>query len=348
MSLDVWLTDPQGQQTADTLDTPVGSVGSQGEVFQLRQRPDTVVKVLHRADPEELATRTRVMLAEPAGWTVRSGRPVVAWPTAAVHRRADGRLLGYAAPLLAPPRFAPLPLLFNPAVRARMLPSATWAWWFTLAEELARLVQSVHARGHLIGDLAPANIFVSASGGVCLIDVDGWQLHDRTTGKDLPCPFSRPEYTAPEDLGRSGQRREAASDNWALAVLTAQLVCLGFHPYGGVRPGATGPVEEVDNVRLRHCRLLGADVRSPVTAVPPQALPAVLLRRLTEALDIGYDEPAARPGPQSWAAALAYLRNQLVGCATRPTHVFAREHRDCPWCRMMAAGAPDPFPGDGR
>ncbi|MEH0844174.1 hypothetical protein V6U81_17440 [Micromonospora sp. CPCC 205711] len=348
MSHDVWLVGPDGRRTADTLDAPVGSVGSQGRVFRLRHRPDTVAKVLHRADPAELAARTRVLLAEPTGWTVRAGGPVVAWPTAAVHRRDDGRLLGYAAPRLAPPRFAPLPLLFNPAARARMLPGATWAWWLTVAEELARLVRSVHARGHLVGDLAPANVFVSAAGGVCLIDVDGWQLHDSATGQDLPCPFSRPEYTAPEELGRSGRRREAASDNWALAVLTAQLACLGFHPYGGVPPEATGPVEEVDNVRLRRCRLLGADLRSPVAAVPPYALPAVLRRRLAEALDAGFDAPAARPGPQSWAAVLAYLRDQLVGCPAMPTHVYPREHRDCPWCRMVAAGAPDPFPGSQR
>ncbi len=347
MSRDVWLVDPAGGRVADALDSPVGSVGSQGRVFRLRDRPDTVVKVLHRVDPAQLAVRLRVMLADPADWTVRSGRSVVAWPTATAHRD-DGRLLGYAAPRLAPPHFAPLPLLFNPAVRARMLPGATWSWWLTVAEDLARVVTLVHQRGHVIGDLAPANVFVSAAGGVCLIDADGWQLHDPTAGVELPCPFSRPEYTAPEHLDAPPGRREPAGDNWALAVLVGQLICLGFHPFGGVPPGAAGPVEEIDNVRLRRCRLLGAGLRAPVAAVGPDILPAVLRQRLADALDTGYAVPAARPGPQSWAAALAYSRDRLVTCPTLATHVYPAERPDCPWCGMVAAGVPDPFPGGGR
>ncbi|RGC65762.1 Protein kinase domain protein [Micromonospora sp. MW-13] len=348
MSLDVWLIAPDGRRSAATLGAPVGSAGSQGRVFGLRDRPDTVVKVLHRADRVHLADRLRIMLADPAGWAGGSGQPLVAWPSAAVHRRDDGRLLGYAAPRLAHPRFVPLPSLFNPAVRARMLPGATWSWWLTVAEELARVVHVVHQRGHVVGDLAPANVFVSASGGVCLIDADGWQLRDPVTGVDLTCPFSRPEYTAPEHLAGPSRSREPASDHWALAVLVAQLTCLGFHPFGGVPRETAGPVEEVDNVRLRRCRLLGADVRVPAAAVPPEALPAVLRRRLGDALDAGYAAPAARPGPQSWAAALAYARDSLAPCPAVATHVYPREARNCPWCRMAEAGAPDPFPGGQR
>ena len=348
MSFDVWLVGRDGRRTADRLDEPIGSVGSQGRVFRLRDRPDTVAKVLHRVDRTELATRIRVLLAEPTGWTGRAGRPVVAWPSAAVHRRDDDRLVGYAAPRLAPPLFAPLPLLFNPVARARILPGATWAWWLTVAEELARVVEAAHQRGHVVGDLAPANVFVTAAGGVCLIDVDGWQLHDPTTGADLPCPFSRPEYTAPEDRGAAGQRRDRCGDDWALAVLIAQLACLGFHPFGGVPPDAIGPVEEVDNVRMRRCRLLGADLRAPAVAVPADVLPDVLRRRLGEAVDTGFDAPATRPGPRSWAAALAYARDRLVGCPAVSTHLYPRGRRHCPWCAMVAAGAPDPFPGGGR
>ncbi|MGC5052850.1 protein kinase [Micromonospora sp. DT48] len=348
MSMHIWLVDRDGRRVTDRLDTPIGSVGSQGRVFRLRGRPDTVVKVLHRVDRAELATRIRALLAEPTDWTGQAGHPVVAWPYAAVRRRDDDRLVGYAAPWLGPPLFAPLPLLFNPVARAQMLPGITWVWWLTVAEELARVVEAVHQRGHVVGDLAPVNVFVTATGGVCLIDVDGWQLHDPTTGVDLPCPFSRPEYTAPEVLGPAPGRRDHSSDAWALAVLVAQLVCLGFHPYGGVPPDATGPVEEVDNVHLRRCRLLGADLRAPAAAVPADLLPDVLRRRLSEALDAGFDAPAARPGPRSWAAALAYARDRLVGCPIAPTHVYPRERRHCPWCAMVAAGAPDPFPGGRR
>jgi len=346
VNADVWLIDASGRRTPDTLTAPIGSVGSQGEVWELRAHTGAIAKILHRAG--DLSERMRVMLAAPAAWTRPDGRLTVAWPEATVHRRADGRLLGYAAPKLAAPRFAPLALLFNPAVRARMLPGATWLWWLAVAEDLARIVHTVHQRGHVIGDLAPANLFVSADGGVCLIDADGWQVHDERAGTDLLCAFSRPEYTAPEELDAPTRRRDPASDRWALAVLVGQLLSVGFHPYGGVPRGVDGPVEEVDNVRARRCRLLGADVRTPPGAVPVEVLPPVLRRRLAEALDAGHDAPEQRPDASAWAAGLAHSRRKLATCAARATHVFAAGPAGCPWCAMVAAGGRDPFPGGGR
>jgi DNA-binding helix-hairpin-helix protein with protein kinase domain len=348
MNGEVWLVKPDGRRSPATLDSPIGSTGSQGQVFRLRERPGTVVKVIHQADRRALGTRLGAMLAEPPGWIARAGRPAVAWPVATVHTRRDDRLLGYAAPELAAPRYAPLPLLFNPTARARLLPGASWAWWLAVAEDLARVVHLVHQRGYVIGDLAPTNIFVSASADVCLIDADGWQVHDGRTGEDLLCPFSRPEYTAPEELDMAARRRDPTSDRWALAVVSAQLLCLGFHPFGGVPSSHGELVEEVDNVRARRCRLLGADLRGPASAVPPDALPVVLRRRLAETFGTGYDAPADRPEPRSWAAALAYTRRELVTCSVSPTHVHPRELASCPWCAMVAAGVRDPFPTGRR
>jgi DNA-binding helix-hairpin-helix protein with protein kinase domain len=347
MSRRVWLSGPDVTRTPDELAEQIGSVGSQGTVWTLRSRPDLVAKVVHRSAGDDLRRRVSAMLGARADWTTRAGRPIVAWPSAEVRRRDDDRLLGYAAPRLAAPAFAGLPVLFNPAVRRRMLSAGTWAWWLTVAERLARAVHAVHQQGHVVGDLAPANLFVTADGEVCLIDADGWQLRD-PAGPDLPCPFSRPEYTAPELLGAGPVPRLATGDHWALAVLVAQLLTLGFHPYGGVPPGADGPVDEVDSVRARRCWALGADVRVPRGTPPAGLIGGVLRMRLAEALDAGHDDPAARPGPLAWAAALARSRRELVRCRVSPAHLHQREHDGCPWCAMVAAGARDPFPPADR
>src|SRR5262249_51769767 len=149
---------------------------------------------------------------------------------------------------LGPPRHLPLPMLLGRTVRTRALPGGTWAWWLGLAEDLARVVHMVHQRGHVIGDLAPANLFATATARATLVDADGWQLHDPGSRTDLLCPFSRPEYTAPDELDRPPRQRSQASDAWALAVVVVQLLYLGFHPFGGVPTGGGGAdiVEEVD------------------------------------------------------------------------------------------------------
>jgi DNA-binding helix-hairpin-helix protein with protein kinase domain len=344
MSTDVWLTDAGGQRRPDTLDRPIGSIGSQGSVWHLRDAPDTVAKVVHRGDPDHLAARLRAMLEAPADWSVRAGLAGVAWPIATVCRRDDNRLIGYAAPKIGPPRFAPLPLLLNPSVRARMLPGATWDWWLALAEDLARTVDLVHRHGHVIGDLAPANLFATGSGRVCFIDADGWQVHDARTGDDLLCPFSRPEYTAPEELDGGVRRRAPESDSWALATIVVQLMCLGFHPFGGVPAAADDPVSEVDNLRQRRSWLLGADLRTPAAAPPRTVLPPLVRRRLEEAFDAGYDDPWRRPRPLDWAAVLAHTRRGLVTCTAQPTHVYTPGADGCPWCAVVGRGARDPFP----
>jgi len=348
VSRQVWLCGPDGGRSPGELGEQIGSVGSQGSVWTLRGRPGEIAKVVHRAAGDDLRRRLTAMLASPAQWTRRDGRLLVAWPSAEVRRRDDDRLLGYAAPRLATPHFADLPVLFNPAARRRMLPAATWSWWLTVAEQLARAVHAVHQQGHVLGDLAPANLFVTADATVTLIDADGWQLRDPAGGPDLPCPFSRPEYTPPELLGAGPARRDPAGDHWALAVLVAQILSLGFHPFGGVPATAAGPVEEIDNVRARLCRALGAPVRAPAAAPPTTLFAGVLRQRLSEALDAGHDEPAARPQPLTWAAALSRSRRELVTCRVSGSHVHLREPGGCPWCAMVAAGARDPFPPPER
>jgi DNA-binding helix-hairpin-helix protein with protein kinase domain len=303
-----------------------------------------VAKLLHRAEHSDLGERLRVMLSGGLEWTVCDGQPIVAWPVAAVHHRDTGALLGYAAPHLAAPAFAPLPVLFNPAARRQLRPVITWSWWLIVAEHLARTVHTVHQRGHAIGDLAPANLFVAMSGAVCLIDADGWQLSDPGRSRSLPCPFSRPEYTAPEHLDDPDRPRRPSSDNWALAVLIGQTLSLGFHPFGGVPPEARGPIEEVDNVRARQCRPLGARLRAPASAPPADLLAGVLRLRLAEAVETGYDDPSVRPEPLAWAAALAYTRRRLVTCPVSAAHVHPPELPRCPWCAMVARGAADPYP----
>lgn len=348
MSRHIWLAGPDGTRVPDELGEPTGSVGSQGSVWTLRSNPGLIAKVVHRADGDDLRRRLGAMLRTPAGWTRQAGRPIVAWPTAEVRRRDDERLLGYAAPRLTGPVFAGLPVLFNPAARRRMLPAATWSWWLTVAERLARAVHVVHQQGHVIGDLAPANLFVSAGGDACLIDADGWQLHDPGGGPDLLCPLSRPEYTAPELLDAGPVRRSRSADHWALAVLIAQLLTLGFHPFGGVPPDADGPIDEVDNVRARRRRGSGAKLRVPSSAPPATVIGGLLGRRLAEALDTGHADPDARPGPLAWAAALARSRRELVTCRVSPTHVHLPGPDGCPWCAMVAGGARDPFPPPER
>src|SRR5262249_21360869 len=122
---------------------------------------------------------------------------------------------------------------------------ATWEWYVALAASVVATVDMVAARGHVIGDLAPDNLFVTADAHVAVVDVDGWQLARPGGSQPLPCPFSRPEYTAPAHLGgRGGGHRRGGEQG----------------PGGAGRRGRRAPVPGPPPVR-RHGGGRGPAVR---------------------------------------------------------------------------------------
>jgi DNA-binding helix-hairpin-helix protein with protein kinase domain len=286
------------------------------------------------------------MLAHPAGWAVGAAETVFAWPLGSVHRGEDGQLIGYYAPRLSPSRFTCSLTLFDAAGRTRLLPGLTWAWLLRLGASLAEAVTLAHSRGHVIGDLAPANVYATAAAGACLIDCDGWQVRDPAGGSDYPCPMSRPEYTAPE-ITDGTHSRTPASDWWSLSVVIGQLLFLGFHPFGGlpVAPGWSSAtiVEEVDNIRSRRLWLSGADMRVPPGTPARRLLPPRLRELFARALVDGHDSPTRRPKPHEWSAALMAARGELIVCPRQDRHVYPATAGDCPWCEVTAARSVDPF-----
>lgn len=344
--MDVILQSPSGQRTRATLGGSTGSVGSQGEVRAVTEVPRAVAKLVRNPAAFQLKERLDILFGTVPRDLVARG-PVVrlAWPIGRVLRPRDDALIGYLQPRLGLPGFVPLREAFHDEVRLRLMPRITWEWFLALAADLADTVRLVGSHGHVIGDLAPENLFVTADAHVAVVDVDGWQL-TRADGEPLRCPFSRPEYTAPEHLTSLADcpLREPASDWWALAVLVAQLLCLGCHPFAGIPADADPPYEEAVNVRARRCWLTGSALAVPPGTPPAWFLPSSLRDLFADCFEAGYDHPERRPRPERWAAALRKTRAELSGCQAQPSHRYARELTRCPWCAIAEAGGPDRFP----
>ncbi len=343
MSISYYLRDVSGQRTDIVLTERIGAIGSQGSVWQVDGRPTIAVKLVHRPGLPGLATRLPVMLSLPQGWCVRGGEVTVTWPLGAVHQRQDDSLAGFYMPRLASRRFAASVGLFDTARRNRLLPGHTWDWVLRFACALADQVSRTHSRGFVIGDLAPENIYFTPSAGVCLIDVDGWQITPDPAAAPLWCPFSRGEYTAPEISPASPSLRSPSSDWWSLAVLIGQLLFLGFHPFGGVPNTRQRVLDEAGNMRDRRIFICGDDVWVPPGTAPLWLLPPRLRIMFRRAFVDGYDEPAQRPDPLEWLAELTRLRRELVVCAANPRHSYSREVAKCPWCLVSRIRGADPF-----
>ena len=349
--MDVVLESPTGQRTMVTLGDRIGPVGSQGEVRAVISAPAAVVKLVRNPTAFRLEERLEAMFAATERTLIARGKEVrLAWPLGRARRPADNALIGYLQPRLCPPRFVPLREIFHDQLRAALLPAATWEWYVAVAASVVATVDKVSAHGHVIGDLAPDNLFVTADAHVAVVDVDGWQLARPGHSQPLPCPFSRPEYTAPEHLSGQarGVLREPSSDRWALAALVGQILCLGCHPFAGIAADKDPPFDEPANVLARRCWLTGTPMALPAGTPPRTFLPRCLRDLIASCFGAGHDQPGRRPTAAMWLAALQDVQANLATCTKRASHRFSRELDGCPWCEIIIAGGPDRFSGSAQ
>lgn len=149
----------------------------------------------------------------------------------------------------------------------------------TIGWELARALAGMHARHVVHRNVCPANVVLSARGGVCLVDFElattfaeirpEFVHHNEIVGA-LP-------YLAPEQTGRTGRPVDQRADLYALGASLYELAT-GDPPFG------TG-----DPLRLSHAHLARmpeppADVNPDV----PQALSDVIMHLLEKELDKRY------------------------------------------------------------
>ncbi|MEA3493885.1 MAG: serine/threonine-protein kinase [Candidatus Margulisiibacteriota bacterium] len=90
-----------------------------------------------------------------------------------------------------------------------------------IAEEVARAVEAVHARGVIHGSLKPGNIFIDLQGVVKVTDfvVDG-EIKEALPQKALTL-MEDGHYTSPEEL--KGKTASASSDIYALGMILGEM-----------------------------------------------------------------------------------------------------------------------------
>jgi serine/threonine protein kinase len=143
-----------------------------------------------------------------------------------------------------------------------------------VAGDLADALAHAHAEGVVHGDVKPANIFMTDTGGVRLLD---FGVAPDPHGPPEPTVGTR-AYASPEVLG--GERAEAGDDVFSLACVTCEMIS-GLHPYG--RGGAD------------------AAARAGVLPLRPAGLDDKLWQVLVRALDLSRP---ARPAMKEFALAL--------------------------------------------
>jgi DNA-binding helix-hairpin-helix protein with protein kinase domain len=324
------------------------SQGAQARVFRVEDDDEVVVKLYREPPDPRLRRKLEAMAAMSPlddGRTAPGQPPELAWPTG-LARDADGRVLGYAMPVMDEPEHVRLVALFNRAQRLRLFPGhGDWGFLLGVAWNLAFMVERLHREGLVVGDFSSNNIVVDRDGFVTFLDCDSMAFASPATGEVFATRMYTGDYAPPER--QTGAAASVESDDFALAVLVYQLLAAGSHPFAGVPRGSHGEGDEEATVQgnitaARSYVVRPERVHTPRGILDPRVLPPSLLELARLTFGTGVRDPAARPAAREWLLALHEERSRVRRCRSRPRHRHGAHLGACPWCALAADGR-DPF-----
>lgn len=305
--------------------------GGEGSIHPVAGVPGVLAKLYHsQIDALKQAKLTAMMRTAQEGLT-----RVAAWPSSTLHVGAGGRMVGFLMPRFDGQR-SELHQLYTPATRKQTFIRADWSFLLHAARNVAAAVETVHAAGHVVGDVNQRNFIVAGDATVKVLDCDSFQIRDG--GRMFFCEVGMPEFTPPELQNRplAGIERTPNHDAFGLAVLCFQLLFMGRHPFAGRFLGkGEMPIERA----IAEGRFaFGRNSRSRQMEPPPNmVLFDSLPPRLMALFEAAFVGGASRPAARDWMRALETVQSEIRACVMEPMHKYYKALPECPWCRLETA-----------
>ena len=216
------------------LSRPIGS-DERGTLYAVDDEMLVGVLVMRSADadlPHRVAAMRRL---EPARWEgADDDHAYVAWPAEAVFDD-DRRCVGYGIARFTQSPVAPLAAVLDPDIAVDGFGPLRWDTMITIVANLSLMVHWLHTTGIVVGDLQEQTIWVTPDGRTTIVSCESFGFADPETGEWHPPLAVRPQTSAPELFRVIDSRSvaDARSDRFALAILVAEILSGGDHPFRG-------------------------------------------------------------------------------------------------------------------
>ena len=228
------LTGLKGQQY--TITDHIKS-GGEGGVYNTNF-PEYVAKLYDTSKANvdsrmaELEKKLTYMASNPIPTKIPNGTVIVTWPKDVLYR--DGKFVGYIMPKVSEAK--PIYMLNRGGRQANeVIPGYNWKTAVSVAVNLANIVEFLHSRNIVIGDMNSDNLLVYPNGFVVVIDTDSFDITDDASNIHYKCSVGTEEFLPPELQGRNLERKNVCftkhTDEFALAVHIFQLLMNNMHPF---------------------------------------------------------------------------------------------------------------------
>ena len=329
--------------------------GGEGSICKIAGDNDHLAKIYINADDAErarLKAKILAMLDMNFSPYQKNGHMIVAWPVDILLDAPNGKCCGLVMPFVK--GMETITTVKRERDARRLFPSYDRTFPIRVAHNLCNVVEILHSRGFIIGDMNPNNILVKNDRQVTIVDADSFEFEDET-GKVHRCTALRPDCVAPELQGKrlteTGSHVTQESDRFSLALHIFELLNNYSHPFCCpiVNPNQSSSAHptRIDNIAMgRTPYVTGATMAIQRTA-PDQRIFTPEYRQLLDRV-FTYDVYSAvkketqqrRPTATEWRAVLASMLQEWTGsnathCADA-THVYPRRYGStCPWCNIV-------------
>ncbi|WP_200232711.1 topoisomerase DNA-binding C4 zinc finger domain-containing protein [Advenella mandrilli] len=303
--------------------------GGEGEVFSISNMPGFAVKAYLPAIVAEREKKIQAMVSA----RLADNTSTVAFPHQMV---VDGRgtFVGFVMRLVE--KHKEIHELQTPSSRQKYFPKADYTFIVRVALNIARVFAQIHATGCVVGDINQRGILVSPTATVALIDADSFQVSDGS--QRYLCVVGVPEYTPPELQGKSLKAivRTTDHDAFGLAVCLFQLLCMDRHPFSGQFTGhGDMPLEKA----IADYRFVYSSRNTGMFPPPGTVRLDDFTPKIAQLFETAFspNHVGQRPSASIWVEALGELESALRVCSQNKLHHYARNAKECPWCRMEKA-----------
>jgi WD40 repeat protein len=325
-----------------------GLIASSGEGTVWQTSLNGYLAKLYHSPDRQRVQKLEVMIASPPVDPMLSRNHIsFAWPKELL-KDGSGACVGFLMPAI--PQGVSLLNVYNPRLRKQKIPKFNWRYLHTTALNIAWIIQEIHTKGYVLGDIKPQNVLVNDRALVSVIDIDSFQVCDPQTGQLYRCTVGSEGFTPAELLGQelSDLEQTAIHDHFRLAVII-YLLLFGNHPFKGEWIGSDDPPDPTELIRRGFWPYASNSlIQSGPHTIPLNIVHPELRKHFLRCFNDGHTMPHLRPTAQDWCNALQLAIADLVVCDRENTHYYSRTYGKCYWCERKQKLGIDVFPDPAK
>jgi formylglycine-generating enzyme required for sulfatase activity len=303
-----------------------------------------LAKIYHNPHNERVDKLQLMVRNRPGDPNAHLNHISFAWPYS-ILEDSRGEIVGFLMPEVVGSET--LLKLCTPKLRKQYKLEADWRFLHVVARNIAAIIQAIHLKGYVLGDIKLENILVNNRALPTIIDTDSFQVSDPYSGKIYRCLVGSEGFTPAELIGVNiaDVDQTEVHDRFRLGVVIYYLLFSG-QPFQGVWKGAGDSPKPSELIR-RGLWPFSAD---KLVVPSDNTIPLNILHRDLHALFLrcfndGHKFPHRRPTAEEWRGTLEVALNEVIQCGKIDSHYYNRSYGKCYWCERSSNLKVDIFPG---